>query len=317
MRLLSISIFAMATFLGACDDDESVIATARDEPALTTFVAAVEFASVDGDLVDLLADDDNSLTVFAPTNQAFDLLAVELTGDPAAVGADLLTEDNRALLRDVLQYHLLGTEVFSFEIPFGSAITTIEGSIFKIDAGTPPVITDGRNRTSAIVAADLDADNGVIHVIDRVLLPANMDIVETVQAYATGSPPEFTVLLDALVAADLDVALSGPGPFTVFAPTDAAFQGLLSELGMSKATLLANKSMLTTVLTYHVVSERILVAEIPIGAQITTVEGEALIVDSSLDVIDARNRRSNLVSTDIFATNGVIHVIDGVLLPAP
>jgi len=301
---------------GGGSADTSIAAIATNTPELATLVAAVEFASNNNDLLDLVANP-GSLTVFAPTNDAFDSLAVELTGNASAKGADLLTDANKPLLRDVLQYHVLAMKVGSSAIPFGHAITTAEGGFFKIDSATPPVITDGRNRTAKITKVDIAASNGVVHVIDHVLLPADKTIVETAQALASGSSPQFTVLVQAVVAADLATTLGGPGPFTVFAPTDAAFSSLLTELGVTKEQLLANKSLLTSVLTYHAIAGLKLKADVPIDAPITTVQGGTFTVNANLQITDGRARTSQIVTTDVLAKNGVIHVIDKVLLPHP
>ena len=314
----------LTTACGDGDDDMptpeppaavSIVATAQATPELSSLVAAVTFASNDNDLVNLLSNP-GTLTVFAPTNLAFDALAVELTGNAGAKGPDLLTAANKPLLRTVLQYHVLATKVRAADIPFGKAITSAEGSIFKIDSGSPPVIKDGRNRTARITATNIEATNGVVHLIDKVILPANKNIVETAQALAAGSPAEFSILVEAVVAANLAATLSGAGPFTVFAPTDAAFAALLTELGVTKAQLLANTTLLTQVLTYHVVSGRVLKADVPVGAPIATVETGTFTVDAQLDITDERNRKAKIAATDTFTTNGVIHVIDKVLLPA-
>ncbi|MGE3763304.1 MAG: fasciclin domain-containing protein [Kofleriaceae bacterium] len=313
-------------FTFACGDDESpatdapsaqsIAAVAQDTPELSTLVAAVQFASEGDDLLNLISNP-GTLTVFAPTNAAFDALAVELTGNASAKGADLLTAGNKPLLRSVLQYHVLTSEVFAADIPFGRAITTAEGAIFKIESGTPPTIVDGRNRTSSIAQVDIDASNGVVHVIDKVILPPDKNIVETAQALASGSPAEFTILVDAVVAANLATTLSGPGPFTVFAPTDAAFAALLTELNVSKQELLADTALLTKVLTYHVIPNRVLAADITAGAPVTTVETGTFSINAQNHITDERQRTAQIVSTDTFASNGVIHVIDKVILPAP
>ncbi len=323
MRLTSLSILALASLVSGCGDDDeptvnepgSIVETAQATPALSTLVAAVQFASDNDDLVNLLASP-GTLTVFAPTNEAFDALAVELTKTPGATGADLLTAANKPLLRGVLQYHVLTSTVNAAAIPFGKPITSAEGSVFKIDTGSPPTITDGRNRLSKITATDIEASNGVVHVIDKVILPADKNIVQTAQALAAGNPGEFGILVEAVVAADLATTLSGPGPFTVFAPTDAAFAALLAELGVSKAALLADKPLLTKVLTYHVVSGRVFKADVPVGAPIGTVQNGTFTISAMLNITDARNRTSKIVGTDTLTSNGVIHVIDKVLLPA-
>ena len=129
--------------------------------------------------------------------------------------------------------------------------------------------------------------------------------------------PRFSILAEAVVAADLVTTLSGSGPYTVFAPTNEAFVSLLGELGVSQAQLLANKALLTKVLTYHVVAGRVLKAEVPVGVPITTLQGGTFTIDSALVITDQRGRSARIVETDVVVRNGVIHAIDKVLLPAP
>ena len=125
----------------------------------------------------------------------------------------------------------------------------------------------------------------------------------------------FGILVEAVVAADLAGTLSGPGPFTVFAPTDAAFAALLPELGVTKAQLLADKALLTQVLTYHVVAGEVLRAQVPVGQPIRTVQGGTFAVDGTLTITDQRGRTARITETDLRASNGVLHVIDRVILP--
>jgi uncharacterized surface protein with fasciclin (FAS1) repeats len=120
-----------------------------------------------------------------------------------------------------------------------------------------------------------------------------------------------------VVAADLTATLASTGPFTVFAPTDAAFTDLLLQLGLTKAQLLADKPLLTKVLLYHVVSGTVLKAEVPVATPITTVQGETFSVSAGLVITDQRARTVTITGTDALASNGVIHVIDKVLLPKP
>lgn len=127
--------------------------------------------------------------------------------------------------------------------------------------------------------------------------------------------PEYSLLVAAVQAAGLVDTLKGRGPFTVFAPTNAAFAAALSELDVSKDDLFANTELLTQILTYHVVPARVLKAEVPLNTNITTVEGTAFQVNSSLQIVDVANRLPNIVTTDVLTSNGVIHVIDRVILP--
>ncbi|MBO9514906.1 MAG: fasciclin domain-containing protein [Variovorax sp.] len=245
-------------------------------------------------------------TLFAPNNDAFTALLGELGTTKDALFSQ------KALLAAVLKYHVLNATVRAADIPSGKAIEPVGGGFFKIETqGAGARITDGRNRVTNIVATDVAAQNGVVHVVDRVLLPANKDIVQTAQGV-----PSLSILVEAVVAADLVATLQGPGPFTVFAPSNDAFAALLSELGITKDALLADKALLTKVLTYHVLPRRVLKAEIPLNAPIATVQGQGITINGSLQIIDQRGRSSGISATDIFNTNGVVHLIDKVLLPS-
>ncbi|NCT83301.1 MAG: fasciclin domain-containing protein [Comamonadaceae bacterium] len=246
-------------------------------------------------------------TVFAPTNDAFVALLAEL----GLTKEQLLA--NKPLLTAVLQYHVLGSSVLRADVPLGRAITPLAGGIFKIDAaGNGLVVTDGRNRQATIGFTDLRVKNGVIHALNKVLLPADKTVVQTAVAL-----PQFSILVEAVVAAGLQDALSAPGPFTVFAPTNDAFAALLAELGVSKDQLLANKPLLTQVLTYHVVPGRVLKADVPLNTPITTLQGDSFSIGADLAITDQRARRARITATDVLASNGVIHVIDKVILPRP
>jgi uncharacterized surface protein with fasciclin (FAS1) repeats len=285
-------------------------------PQLSSLLAAVKFASNDDDLVKLLSGT-GTFTVFAPTNHAFDRLAAELLGE-GKKATDLLVPENKALVRAVLQYHVLGAVVKKADIPLGKPIDPVlEGSdIFKIDRKMGKLtITDGRNRSARIIATDVKASNGVVHLIDKVILPADKNIVETAVALSTASKPEFTILVAAVTAAELTATLSGPGPFTVFAPTDAAFGKLLKELNVTAEALLADKPLLTKVLTYHVLPAQVLKADVPVGTPVATVQGGTLTISSDFKITDASNRKSQIIATDVLTKNGVIHVIDTVILP--
>ena len=291
---------------------KSIVDVAAKTPSLSSLVTALGFASNNNDLVKLLSKR-GAYTVFAPNNDAFDALAAELLG-AGKTAKDLLVPANKALVRSVLQYHVLGSVVLKAGIPLGKPIDPVlEGhDIFKIDAADGKVIiTDGRNRKSEIIATDIKAKNGVVHVINKVILPANKNIVET----AIASAPEFSILVKAVVAAGLTETLSGPGPFTVFAPTDAAFASLIAELKTTPQALLADKPLLTKVLTYHVVKGLVLKADVPVGVAVKTVQGDTLTVDSEFKITDQAGRKSGIIATDVLTKNGVIHVIDKVILP--
>lgn len=300
-----------ALALAACgggDDDppptptQNVVQVAQADARFSTLVEAV----VAADLASTLSGP-GPYTVFAPTNDAFAALLTELGVTKAQLLAD------KPLLTEVLTYHVLPAAVPRASVPAGRAITTAQGGVFKVESsGNALVVTDGRNRTANIIATDLAASNGVVHVVDKVLLPANRNIVQTALAL-----PQFSLLAEAVVAAGLDDDLSAAGPLTVFAPTDAAFNALLAELGVTKQQLFADTALLTRVLTYHVLPGRVLRADVPAGMPVTTLQGGTFIVNADLQVTDARGRVATITATDVFASNGAIHVLDRVLLPAP
>jgi len=297
----------LATTLAACADDEAkpapnVVELAQATPSLSILVEAVVAADLAGTL-----SAPGPITVFAPTNDAFAALLEELQLTKAQLLAD------KPLLEAVLGYHVLAGRVLKAQVPAGKAITTSQGGIFKIDpVGADLVITDGRNRTAKITATDIPASNGVVHVIDRVILPADKTIVQTAQAL-----PQFSILVEAVVAAGLVDDLSAAGPFTVFAPTNDAFAALLDELQLTKAQLLANTTLLGAVLGYHVLPARVLKADVVPGVQPATLQGETFSIGATLTITDQRARTAGIAATDVLASNGVIHVIDRVILPAP
>jgi uncharacterized surface protein with fasciclin (FAS1) repeats len=312
LAALALSAFVLTACGGSSDMDPTMpqpnlVQAAQANPDLSILVEAVVAADLAGTL-----SGPGPFTVFAPTNAAF----AALLGELGVTKAQLLAD--KPLLTAVLTYHVLDGKVLKAQVPAGKAITTKQGGIFKIDAaGSALTITDGRNRTAGIVSTDIQVANGVVHVIDRVILPADKNIVETAVALASASPAEFTILVEAVVAAGLAPTLSGAGPFTVFAPTDAAFAALLTELGISKAELLADTALLTAVLTYHVLPARAFKADIVPGVQPATVQGGTFSISAALAITDGRMRMAGIAATDVLASNGVIHVIDKVILPAP
>ena len=304
-NFVGIVLVASVAACGGGGDDhrnDNIVQVAQNDSRFSILVEAVQAAG----LADTLSEP-GPFTVLAPTNEAFASLLTEL-----GVTKDQLLA-NKPLLTAVLKYHVIQGKVPSTDVPLGKPLTPLAGGVFKVDkVGSELVVNDGRNRRSKIVQADIAASNGVLHAIDKVLLPADKTIVQTAVAN-----PDFSILVEAVTAAGLADTLSAPGPFTVFAPTNAAFGALLAELGVTKEQLLANKALLVKVLTYHVLPSQVLKAQVPIATPIKTVEGETLTVSAALAITDQRGRMANIAATDILASNGVIHVIDKVILPAP
>jgi uncharacterized surface protein with fasciclin (FAS1) repeats len=167
------------------------------------------------------------------------------------------------------------------------------------------ILTGVAAATTVLTACGSDDDHDTV-------VPAK-NVVELAQATS-----DLSILVEAVVAAGLASTLSGAGPFTVFAPTNAAFAALLGELGVTKEALLANKTLLTAVLTYHVLGSKVESTQIPLGAAIKTVQGSNLTINaagSGLVITDARGRKANITTANIQASNGVVHLIDKVILP--
>jgi transforming growth factor-beta-induced protein len=267
--------------------------------------------------VDALSSASSELTVFAPTDAAFGILATRLRFTDATAMVNAL--DAQTLAR-ILQYHVLPARKLSTDLAAGGAtqatLYTFKGAPATLAMSTASgvKITDAVLDQASVTTADVPASNGVIHVIDKVLVPPGvLTIVQMAQAN-----PTFSTLVQAVVTADLAGALNGAGPLTVFAPTDAAFASALAELSLTPAQLLASPD-LASILTYHAVDGAVRAADVvalPKPATVTTLQGSAFTVDAALKVIDGRARQAGLVATDVEASNGVIHVIDNVLLPA-
>jgi transforming growth factor-beta-induced protein len=280
--------------------DKDIVDIAAGNPQFSILVAAVQAAG----LVDTLKSA-GPFTVFAPTNDAFAALLHEL-----GLTADQLLA-NKPLLTQVLTYHVLASRSLAASFTDGLARATVQGQpvVFKKTQSGLSIL-DASGRTSNVVIANVQASNGVIHAIDRVILPTSKNIVQL----AVGTPA-LSILVEAVLAAELQGVLSGPGPFTVFAPTNDAFAALLGELGVTKAALLADKALLTKVLTYHVVPAQVLSSGIPFGQPVASVQGQTFTIGRDLLITDANNRKSKIVATDVAASNGVVHVIDRVILP--
>jgi transforming growth factor-beta-induced protein len=338
-RLSAVLIVGAMTF-AACGSDGNDAAPADTEVAaevgtivdvavangsFDTLVAAVTAA----DLVETLSSP-GPFTVFAPTDDAFAAL-------PAGLVDALLLPENKATLAKILTYHVVSGEVMAADVTDGD-VATVEGQTIALSTADG-VTVNGAN----VIIADVPASNGVIHAIDAVLLPPDVDaaallapaeeeaveapvvtdamaeddaMAEEMESFGTivdvavlnGS---FETLVAAVTAADLAETLSGEGPFTVFAPTDDAFAALPE--GLVAALLLPeNKDTLVKILTYHVVSGEVFAADITDG-DVATVEGQTVAL-STADGVTVNG--ATVLIADVPADNGVIHAIDAVLVPS-
>jgi len=246
----------------------------------------------------------NDLTVFAPSDKAFRALFREL-------GVRNIRQLSAEQLKPILLYHVVEGRVKSFDLEDGY-VPTLNGAAVKVDLSSGVKINDAN-----VIIADLHALNGVIHVIDKVLLPPTDNLVEVAQ-----SIPDFSILVDAVIAADLAGTLSSEGPFTVFAPTNQAFADLLVELDFADLNALVaaiGVDGLTAVLKYHVIEGRVYSTDLPAGPlSVPTLQTESFTIDVTIPgITDVNGRDAGLVPSllNVQATNGVIHVIDRVILP--
>jgi len=299
----SVIFFSMLALLSACEDDDApaakkdIVEIAVSDPNFSTLVAALTKA----DLVGVLQGD-GPFTVFAPTNDAF----ADLLADLGATSLDDLTAEQ---LTPILLNHVVGGQYKSTDLATGyvpSANNSGPGSTnvdLYIEVGGGVSINGSVNVTDA----DIIASNGVIHVVDKVILPT--DVVDKAI-----SNDNFSSLVGALGAADgnLVSVLKGDGPFTVFAPINAAFDDISEVVdGLSTAQL-------SEVLQYHVVSGNVLSSTLTNGQVVTTLNGTFTvnISGSNVTITDQSGATANVIATDVQGTNGVIHVIDKVLLKA-
>ena len=256
----------------------------------TTLVTAV----VQEELVPVLSDPLAQYTVFAPNNAAFNNLAT-------ALGTDLNGLLALPNLTDVLTYHVLGTEVASSAVTNGAIVTPLSTSnTLKLTKTSANAVFVNQ---ASVLTADVQADNGVVHVIDKVVLPVN-----TVVDVAIDNG--FSTLVSAVVKAELVPALSDPlQEFTVFAPTNAAFNNLATALGTDLNGIL-NLPNLADILTYHVVSGNVNAADL-VNGPVATLNGANVIVNLSGGV---KINDANVTTADVEADNGVVHVLDKVIL---
>ena len=281
-----------------------------DAPELTNTVVDIvvnspvhnvlEAAVLQADLAGALSGE-GPFTVFAPTDEAF----LALAGALGATAEDLLALPE---LADILLYHVVGGTALSSDLADGQTIATLNGAEVTVTINEAGIFIND----AQVTVADLVADNGVVHVIDAVLIPPTPEPTNTVVDIIVNSDIH-TILEAAVLEADLAGALSGEGPFTVFAPTDEAFAALAEALGATAADLLALPE-LADILLYHVTGATAFSTDLSDGQMVATLNGAEVEVsiecDGSIFINDAQ-----VILADIEADNGVVHVLDAVLIP--
>lgn len=290
LRGLALAAIGFFPVMSQADD---IVDTAVKAGQFNTLATALKAANLVGTL-----KGPGPFTVFAPTDEAFAKL-------PAETVAELLKPENRKQLTDILTYHVVSGRVQAKDVIKLRGAVSVNGQRIDVQFGDEGVKVDG----AKVLTTDIVCDNGVIHVIEAVILPSSKTIPET--AKAAGS---FETLLAAANAAGLAEVLGSTGPFTVFAPTDEAF-GKLPAGTVETLLKPENKAQLVDILKYHVVPGRVYSEKVLDSKAIKTLQGASAAIslrDGSPRIQDAK-----ILKTDIDASNGVIHVIDSVILPPP
>jgi len=310
MAVKRVGILALAAFLlTACrDEDEPQPLTITDVVANSENFTLLEAAVLRAGLADALRT--GSLTVFAPTDEAFRAAGF---ADAAAISAA-----SPQMLQSILQYHAINNRVPAGALPIADnapqqSLLSTNGTLF-ISRNNEGVTVNG----ARVIQPDVAASNGVIHVINRVLMPPTQSIVELAQGN-----PNFSLLVAAVLRAGTNVltalTTNAPNGLTVFAPTNAAFQaaGFANEAAINAA----NPATLATILTYHVVPGRVFSTLVPNGADVTTAQGGTIrtTVSTTGGVTllgrGNNNQVANVTTANLLTTNGVVHIIDRLLLP--
>ena len=279
-------------------DLTDIVHTAQHAGQFNTLLAALEAA----DLADALRGP-GPFTVFAPTDKAFAAL-------PEGTVESLLKPENKAKLQAILKYHVVAGTVMSSDLIKNSNAKTLHGNKVQLTL---------RVNNARVTKPDIKTTNGVIHVLDSVILPDN---AKPITGHATKKAPartdktivqtaidagKFKTLVTAIQAADLAEALSGKGPFTVFAPTDAAFAKLPAGT-VESLVKPENKAKLQAILKYHVIPAKLGSNDIVTAHTVKTLSGKPIYPSLMVD-------NAALQTKNIYCRNGVIHVIDTVILP--
>lgn len=293
--LILVLAFSFLTLSGCVEEEpeekpKNIVQTASENDDFTTLVQALTVANLDT----ILSNESKVFSVFAPTDEAFDKLDdTYLTN---------LIENDTENLTNILKYHVLSGEVMADDLSDGMRTETMQGKFIDISIEDESVYIN----EAMVTTTDIECSNGVIHVIDTVLRPKN-NIVETASEFN-----DFTLLVDAVVAAGLDSTLGDESmQYTVFAPTDEAF----NELNTTYLNNLLNNDTtnLTKILTYHVVPGVVYSTNLSDNMTIETVEGSEItiqIMNQSMYVDNAM-----ITLADIECSNGIIHVIGKVITP--
>jgi transforming growth factor-beta-induced protein len=289
MTVVVAAAFTSATAFGGGKKD--IVDTAIAAGDFKTLVAAVQAADLVGTL-----KGEGPFTVFAPTDEAFAKL-------PEGMLGDLLKPENKQKLTAILTYHVVPGRLPAAKVVKQNGAATVQGQCLDFSVDGRTVRVDG----AKVIKTDIKCTNGVIHVIDAVVLPASDNIVQTAMKAET-----FNTLLTAAAKAGLAQTLANGGPFTVFAPTDEAFAklpaGTVDDLLKPE-----NNEALATILKAHVVPGRVYAADAAKARKADTLAAFPLTFSKVGKELQVNG--INIIAQDVDASNGVIHVIDRVILP--
>ncbi|MBC6996495.1 fasciclin domain-containing protein [Neolewinella lacunae] len=365
LTLVSLSFFVPATIAAQDMSDKNIVEIAAGNDDFSTLVTAVKAAGLAETLMG-----EGPFTVFAPTNAAFDAL-------PAGLVEALVKPENKATLQKILTYHVVAGKLPATDVVAGIksnggtlSATTVSGGGFSVMQDMNAVkIKDGKGSVATVVTTDIMASNGVIHVIDKVLIPADVDPAALLKkkmgamedkmgtmddqkmeegkmmttrmeaksgqskmmtsndgptiVAAAKSNNDFSTLTTAIGAAGLVETFEGAGEYTVFAPTNKAFDALPE--GTVNNLVTNDKETLKGILAYHVVPARLTAGQLTAAIKanknyyvMQTLGGQSIVAtikDGKVQIIDGNGNRSTVVTTDVNASNGVIHAIDTVIMP--
>ena len=324
-------LVSLVTIVSCSDDDDgnmppeevtTIVDAAQATAELSTLVSALQKAdeSANNDLVAALSSE-GPFTVFAPTNQAFNDLLAQLDGFDSL--DDFSSQQLQDLLAVILTYHVVAdAAVLSTDLSDGQSITTLQGSTLQVSTQGGVFIGDATDVDAEVTAADIEVSNGVVHIIDKVLLPQTIldelaDIILVpITDLAIGNE-NLQNLVAALVAADGDLptVLRGDGPFTVLAPTDEAFETFLDGAALADVPV----DVLTNVLLNHVISGEVSSTDLTgLGSGYTSTlatgagdQNVSLFFDTTDGV--TFNGVSSVVTPDVKALNGIVHVVNAVI----
>ncbi|MGS0527724.1 fasciclin domain-containing protein [Zobellia nedashkovskayae] len=306
-------------------EDETLLNAAefiQSEESLSISAEALE--TIDGTFVEMLSDENGKVTFFVPSNEAFAEFLTSLKEYTDVLDFD---EDlEKEILAQVLKYHaIIGGANFSTELSNGSIFETLQSEEIKITVDGDVYILDTTQLQARITTADIEVANGVIHIIDKVLIPESVlaDLFPKASLInLINNSEDFSMFSDAIIEAGLESRFND-GEYTVFAPTNAAIEELFATLGdeynsFSDFTNILEKQALEEIILGHAIAQVIVRNDLKVGELPTLIADDSIAVvegAGGLALQDASKDEANFIEFDIEASNGIIHTIDKILIP--